>query len=161
MKLLLITLLLLTSFFGFTQSDSLDTRRDFGTLDYIIKAINTAEDALYYSDSLEMEYEKSPFYIISYFNTDEGEKIDGKIIIADLKIIHLRLSELTGTEEIDKNHKKLIEAADSYYDKKNYEKAYSLYVRAHNIKPSDKKTSKKMKKAEDFLSRQKSVRIRQ
>jgi hypothetical protein len=107
MKHLLITLILLTSFFGFSQSDTLDTRRNFGPIKNIFSAIHSAEDALYYADSLEVEYKKSPFYVISYFNTDEGERIDGKIIINDCKIFHMRLT----AQEANKNYGKLVEIA--------------------------------------------------
>ena len=159
MKHFILTLLLFTSYFSFSQLDTLDTRRNFGSVEFIYNTINTAEDALFYLDSLTMEYERSPFYVINYFGINIGERVDGKIVLSDLNILYQRLTAQEAAEGINKTYKKLIEAADIYFDKRNYEKAYPLYKKAHNIKPSDKGTSKKMMKTENFLNRQKSARI--
>jgi len=111
-------------------------------------------------DSLKMEYEKSPFYVMSYFKTDKGEKLDGKVIINDMKTLYTRYIHIEREEELNKTKAKekkkyndLIEQADFYYVNKYYFKAHKLYQKAFSIDSSDKKVYKKMMKSKKLAKK--------
>jgi hypothetical protein len=152
MKHVILILLFLSSVLGFSQKS---IERTLISIEIIFSKIKTAEDAKFYHDSLQTEYERQPFHYIFIEKHNIDKKVDGRILINDIKILQENLSYKTNQSKIKQkerlDYKRIVDKADLHFAQSDYSNAYKLYRKASELNPRDKYVSKQMKKSKKLL----------